>query len=72
MKIKLQARCIWRTIDLGDDVSEPKDRLALDVLCSAVPPEMLSTLTIKPTTRLAWESINVKRIGDDRMRKTTM
>jgi hypothetical protein len=30
-----------------------------------------TTLTIKPTARLAWEAIHVKRIGDERVRKTT-
>jgi hypothetical protein len=71
MKIKLQAWCLWRAIDPGDDVSEPEDRLALDALCSAVPPEMVSTLAIKPTAKLAWEAVRIMRIGDDRVRKTT-
>jgi hypothetical protein len=71
MKIKLQARCLWRAIDPSDDVSEPEDRLALDALCSAIPPEMVSTLAVKPTARLAWEAVRIMRIGDDRVRKTT-
>jgi hypothetical protein len=71
MKIKLQARCLWRAIDPSDDVSEPEDRLALDALCSAVPPEMVSTLAVKPTAKLAWEAVRIMRIGDDCVRKTT-
>jgi hypothetical protein len=71
MKIKLQARCLWRAIDLGDDVSEPEDRLTLDALCSAIPPEMVSTLAVKLTAKLAWEAVRIMRIGDDRVRKTT-
>jgi hypothetical protein len=71
MKIKLQAWCLWRAIDPGDDVSEPEDRLALDALCSAVPPAMVSTLVVKPTTKLAWEAVRIMQIGDDRLRKTT-
>ena len=71
MKIKLQARCLWRAIDPSDDVSEPEDRQALDALCSAVPPEMVPTLAVKPSEKLAWEAIRVMRIGDDRVRKTS-
>ncbi|WVZ61704.1 hypothetical protein U9M48_011534 [Paspalum notatum var. saurae] len=71
MKIKLQARSLWRAIDPGDDVSEPEDRMALDAICSAVPPEMVSTLTVKPTAKQAWESLRVMRIGDDRVRKSS-
>lgn len=50
MKIKMQAWCLWRAIDPGEDVSESEDRMALDALCTAVPPEMVSFLS--PSSRL--------------------
>ncbi|WVZ71839.1 hypothetical protein U9M48_020373 [Paspalum notatum var. saurae] len=68
MKIKLQARTLWRIIDPGVVVSELEDRMALDAICSAVPQE---TLAVKPTAKQAWESLRIMRIGDDRLRKTS-
>jgi hypothetical protein len=45
------------------------DGLALDAICSVVPPEMITTLTTKDSASEAWESIKMMRIGDDRIRK---
>jgi hypothetical protein len=72
MKMKLQALCLWRAIDLDDHVSELEALMALDALCSAAPPEMVSTLAIKPTAKLTWESIRLMRIRDDCARKTSV
>ncbi|WVZ97328.1 hypothetical protein U9M48_042876 [Paspalum notatum var. saurae] len=72
MKIKLEAKCLWGAIDPGGTaVERHEDRMALDAICSAVPPEMISTLAVKESVEDAWESIRVMRIGDDRVRKTS-
>ena len=72
MKIKLEAKCLWGAIKpSGVIIERHVDRMALDAICSAVPSEMISALTIKESAKEAWESIRVMRIGDDRIRKTS-
>lgn len=46
------ASILWELVKTGD-VDEHEDRMALDVIYSATPPEMVSTLAIKPTTNEA-------------------
>jgi transposase InsO family protein len=70
MKIKMEARLLWAAVDPGD-VDFQVDRMALDAICSAVPPEMISTLATKPSAREAWESVKTMRIGGDRVRKVS-
>jgi hypothetical protein len=67
MRIKMEARGLWAAIDPGS-VEFQVDRMALDVICSAVPPEMITALAMKDSAQEAWESIKVMRIGDDRIR----
>ena len=68
MKVKLQARGIWDAIELGaDDYQE--DRMALEAILQAVPPEMMPGLAIKRTAKEAWEAIRAMRVGSDRVRK---
>jgi hypothetical protein len=64
MKVKMQARGLWEAVEIGD-VDERDDRMALDVICSAAPPEMVATLAIKPTAKEAWETLKTMRIGDE-------
>jgi hypothetical protein len=46
MKVKLKARALWSVIaDGGTDQQE--EMMALDALCSTVPPEMVSTIAKK-------------------------
>ncbi|BAF28754.2 Os11g0656500 [Oryza sativa Japonica Group] len=72
MKIKLQARCLWAAIEPdGVDVPLHEDRMALDAICSAVPPEMIGTLATKASAREAWECIKTMRVGNDRIRKAS-
>jgi hypothetical protein len=70
MKIKLEARSLWMAIDPGD-VERHVDRTALDAICSAVPPEMISAVATKPSAKAAWECVKTMRVGDERIRKTT-
>ena len=68
MKVKLQARGIWDAIELGaDDFHE--DRMALEAILQAVPPEMIAGLAVKRTAKEAWEAIRAMRVGSDRVRK---
>jgi hypothetical protein len=70
MKLKLQARHLWRAIE-DDGVDFHDDRTALEAICSGVPPEMVPTLATKPSAKAAWEAVQTMRIGDERVRKST-
>jgi hypothetical protein len=41
------------------DDEEHNDWMALDVICSPTPPEMVSTLVVKPTTKEAREVLKM-------------
>jgi hypothetical protein len=43
--------------------------MALDAICSAVPPEMIAVLATKDSAMEAWESIKTMCIGDERIRQ---
>jgi hypothetical protein len=62
MKIKLQVRNLWCAVKSTGDVDMQLDRMALDAICSAIPPEMISTIAVKASAKEAWESIKVMRI----------
>jgi hypothetical protein len=62
MKIKLQARNLWCAVESTGDVDMQLDRMALDAICNAIPPEMISTIAVKASAKEAWESIKVMRI----------
>ena len=70
MKLKLQARHLWEAVEDGD-VEFHDDRTALEAICSAVPPELVPTLAIKPSAKAAWKAIRTMRVGDERVRKST-
>ena len=56
----------------GVAIERQEDRMALDAICSVVPSKMISTLVVKEFTKEVWESIRVMRIGNDRIRKTSV
>jgi hypothetical protein len=70
MRIKMEARGLWGAIDPGD-ADFQVDLMALDAICSVVPPEMITVLATKDSALEAWESIKVMRIGDDHIRKAS-
>jgi hypothetical protein len=70
MKIKLEARLLLVVVSPGG-VDFQVDRMALDAICSAVPPEVISTLTTKATAREAWESIKTMIVGGKHVRKVS-
>jgi hypothetical protein len=67
MKIKLQARNLWETIEPGD-VTLQEDRMALDAITSAVPQEMLASLAVNATAAEAWETVRSLQIGSEAIR----
>ena len=75
MKVILQARGLWTVIKIGpcpdDDADYRDDRLALEAILRAVPPEMLAMLVVKETAKEAWDTIKVMRMGVHRVREAT-
>jgi len=71
MKVKLQARFLRDAIKY-DGVDYEQDRRALEALCAAVPPEIGATIANKPTAKLAWEAIEARRVGSDRVRRAAL
>lgn len=70
MKVKLKTRGLWAAVEPGGgDLQD--DMMALDVLSSAVPPEMVSVVASQDTTKGVWDTIKVMRVGDDRIREVT-
>lgn len=65
MKVMLQARGLWEAIELGAaDFQE--DRMALEAILHAVPPEMMAKLAVKWTAR---EAVRAMHVGTDRVRE---
>ena len=71
MKVKMQARQLWETVDVGG-VDFHDDRRALEAIRAAVPTEMGAPLADKAMTKEAWDSIAVARIGVDRVHRATL
>jgi hypothetical protein len=71
MKVKLKARALWSIIEDGR-ADQHEEMMVLDALCSAVPPEMVPTITKKETAKEAWNTITTMRVGDDRVKKATV
>jgi hypothetical protein len=46
-----------------------KDRLALEVIANAVPPELLGSIASKPTSKAVWEAIILRNVGVDHVQK---
>jgi hypothetical protein len=70
MKVKLKACGLWSVVQKkGSD--EMEEIMALDILASAVPPEMVAMVASKDSAKEAWEEIRTLRIGDERVRAAT-
>jgi hypothetical protein len=70
MRIKLDVRLLWAVVD-PDDIDFHVDRMAMDAICGAVPPKMISTLLTKPLARDAWESIKTMRVSGEHVHKVS-
>ena len=53
------------------DVQFHDYRTTLEAICSGVPPEMVPTLATKPSAKAAWDAMQIIRIEDERVRKST-
>ena len=68
MLVKLEA--IWDVVEQGD-ADRQEDSMALDVILSSMPVEMIRTLKVKKTSKEAWEAIKSIHVGSDIARKWT-
>jgi hypothetical protein len=64
-KVKLKARALWSVIE-DNGGNQQEEMMALDVLYSTVPSEMVPTIAKKDT---AWNVIVTMRVCDDRVKK---
>jgi hypothetical protein len=71
MKVKWKAMGLSKVIDSGEEDTQ-EDMMALDVLVSEAPPEMVATVASKNTTKAVWDAIKTLWIGDDRVRASTV
>jgi hypothetical protein len=68
MRVMLQARGLWDAVIVGTtDYTE--DRLTLEVIAKAVPPELMGSIASKPSAMAAWKSLVLRNVGVDRVRK---
>jgi hypothetical protein len=64
MRVMLQAQGLWTAVsDSTDDFTE--DRMALEVISKAIPPEHMGTVASKA----AWDMLRLRNIRVDRIRK---
>jgi hypothetical protein len=68
MRVMLQARGLWDAVIVGT-MDYTEDRLALEVIAKAVPPELMGSIASKPSAKAAWESLVLRNVGVDRVRK---
>lgn len=59
---------LWEAVEVGG-VDRHEDRLAMEAILRATPPEMCVSLHGKGTAKKAWDAIKEERIGVDRIRK---
>jgi hypothetical protein len=68
MRVMLQARGVWDAVIVGT-TNFTEDRLALEVIAKAVPPELMGSIASKPSAMAACESLVLHNVGVDRVRK---
>jgi hypothetical protein len=66
--VMLQARGLWDAVIMGT-MDYTEDRLALEVIAKALPPELMGSIASKPSAMAAWESLVLRNVGVDRVRK---
>jgi hypothetical protein len=70
MKVKLKARGLWAAVNSGGG-DRQEDMMALDVLSSVVPPEMVASVVGQDTAKAVWDTIKMMCVGDDRVKAST-
>uniref|UniRef100_A0ACD5X227 Uncharacterized protein n=1 Tax=Avena sativa TaxID=4498 RepID=A0ACD5X227_AVESA len=69
MRVILQGRGWWKAVETGE-AEFTDDRLALEAILRAVPPEMHGTLAVKTTAKEAWDTLKTLRLGAERVRES--
>jgi hypothetical protein len=69
MRVMLQARGMWAVFTEGG-IEYTEDRMALEVIAKAVPPEMLGSIVNKTLVKAVWDSIILRNVGVDRVCKS--
>jgi uncharacterized membrane protein YgcG len=68
MRVMLQARGLWLVVSVGtDDYTE--DRMALEVLTKAVPPELMGTISNKASAKATWDALYLRNVSAECVRK---
>jgi hypothetical protein len=70
MMVKLKTRALWSAVEKGG-VDMQEDMMALDVLCTTVPLEMVASIAKMETSKEAWDTIATMRVRDDQVKKST-
>jgi hypothetical protein len=68
MRVMLQARGLWDAVIMCT-MDYTEDRLALEVIAKVVPPELMGSIASKPSAMAAWESLVLRNVCVDRVRK---
>jgi hypothetical protein len=71
MKVSLEAMELWDAVEV-DCKDHAKDRRALAIILHAVPSEMKARLAVKKSEKEAWNAVKKMRVGDDRVKSTSM
>jgi hypothetical protein len=66
--VMVQARGMWDAVIVGT-MDYTEDRLALEVIAKAVPPELMVSIVSKLSAMAAWESLVLHNVGVDRVCK---
>ena len=68
MEVMLEARELWTAVSVGT-VDRHDDRMAMEAILRATPPEMRVSLAGKGTAKRAWDAIKTERVGVERIWK---
>ena len=70
MRVRLQAQGLWEVVEHGAAIDYRDDREALGIILQAIPPEMLSSLAAKDSTKEAWDALKTLKMGSECVRVT--
>jgi len=68
MKVMLKARRLWAAVTVGT-ADEEDEQSAMEAILNSVPAKYVVSLGAKVSAKEAWESLEMMRLGGDRVRK---